>query len=95
MLFRAPALTPINVGSNYDVSILELARAVASALNSNIEVEVAKSAISGALPARYVPSVARAKDMLGLSQTIGLDDCIRRTTAWYRHRLGLGPSELI
>jgi dTDP-glucose 4,6-dehydratase len=84
MLFNAPPLTPINVGSDRDVSILELARAVADALNPEIKVEVAKSAVPGALPARYVPSVARAKDQLGLNQIIGLEDCIRRTAAWYR-----------
>jgi nucleoside-diphosphate-sugar epimerase len=86
MLFRAPSLIPINVGSDRDVSILELAHAVAGVLNPEIEVEVAKSPVSGVLPARYVPSVTRAKDILGLSQIIGLDDCIYRTAAWHRKR---------
>jgi nucleoside-diphosphate-sugar epimerase len=84
MLFRAPALMPVNVGSDQDVSILELACIVARVLNPKVEVEVASSPSSGALPARYVPSVARAKDMLGLNQIIGLDECIRRTAAWHR-----------
>ena len=33
MLFRAPSLTPINVGSDEDVSILELAQKVAQTLD--------------------------------------------------------------
>ena len=87
MLFRAPSLTPINVGSDRDVSILELARAVAATINPEIEVEVAKAAVPGTPVARYVPSITRARDLVGLSPRIGLEDCIRRTAAWYRVRI--------
>lgn len=83
MLFRAPALVPINVGSDRDVSILELAQAVAAALDPKTEIRIAKQAVAGALPARYVPSVDRARELLGLRQTVGLEDSIRRTAAWY------------
>ncbi len=83
MLFRAPALVPLNVGSAHDVSILELAQAVATALNPQTEILVARQAVSGVAPLRYVPCVDRAREMLGLRQTIGLEECIRRTARWY------------
>ncbi len=86
MLFRAPALKAINVGSAHDVSILELAQTVAAALDPATEITVAKQAVAGAAPARYVPSVARAEELLGLRETVGLAESIRRTAAW--HRLG-------
>jgi len=84
MLFRAPALLPLNVGSGRDVSILELAQLVAASLDPSAEIRVAKQAVPGAAPARYVPSVARAEELLGLRETVGLEESIRRTAAWYR-----------
>lgn len=84
MLFRAPALVPINVGSGHDGSVLELARIVAETLNPATEIRVGRKAVPGTAPARYVPSVARAEELLGLRETIGLEESIRRTAAWYR-----------
>jgi len=86
ILFRAPALVPINVGSAHDVSIRELAEAVATTLAPGTEIRVAKQAVPGAAPARYVPSVARAEELLGLRETVGLEEQIRRTAAWYGAR---------
>ena len=86
MLFRAPALVPINVGSAHDVSILDLARIVAATLNPATEILVAKQAVPGVAPARYVPSVARAEELLGLRETVDLEESIRRTAAWHRLR---------
>lgn len=83
MLFRGPALVPINVGSAQDVSILELAQAVAQALRPGTPITVAKKPVEGAAPSRYVPSVDRANAMLGLRASIDLNEAIRRTAAWY------------
>ena len=83
MLFRAPLLTPINVGSGEDLSILELAQRVAQTMNPGAVVRVAGVPIPGAAPLRYVPSVNRAKQLLGLEQTVSLEESIRRTAAWY------------
>jgi nucleoside-diphosphate-sugar epimerase len=83
ILFRAPALVPINVGSAHDVSILELAQTVAMTLNPQTEIRVARQVVAGATPLRYVPCVDRAGEVLGLRETIGLEECIRRTAEWY------------
>jgi nucleoside-diphosphate-sugar epimerase len=83
MLFQAPSLIPINVGSARDLSILELAQTVAQSLNTPTDIHVAKEAIPGADVSRYVPSVERAKELLRLSETINLQEAIRRTAAWY------------
>ncbi len=84
ILFRAPALVPFNVGSVHDVSILEVAQAVASTLSPQTEIHVARQATPGAPAVRYVPCVDRARELLGLRQTIALEECIRRTAEWYR-----------
>ena len=86
ILFRGPALAPINVGSGRDVSILELAGLVASTLAPGTEIRVAKTAVPGAAPARYVPSVDRAAELLGLRAQVSLEDAIRRTYAWAAER---------
>jgi dTDP-glucose 4,6-dehydratase len=83
MLFRAPHLTAVNVGSAHDLSILELARAVVQSLNASIDIHVVKEGIPGAAIARYVPSVDRARRLLGLKETVDLQEAIRRTAAWY------------
>jgi nucleoside-diphosphate-sugar epimerase len=83
MLFKSPHLTPVNVGSANDLSILDLARAVVQSLNSPPEIHVAKEAVPGSDVARYVPSVDRARDLLGLKETVDLREAIRRTAAWY------------
>jgi dTDP-glucose 4,6-dehydratase len=83
ILFRAPSLLPINVGSARDVSIRELAECVATTLAPTTEIRVAQQAVPGALPLRYVPSVERAEELLGLRQTVGLEESIRRTAAWH------------
>jgi dTDP-glucose 4,6-dehydratase len=83
ILFRAPALLAINVGSGRDVSIRELAQVVAATLAPSTEIQVAQQALPGALPVRYVPSVERAERLLGLRETVGLEEAIRRTAAWH------------
>jgi nucleoside-diphosphate-sugar epimerase len=82
ILFRAPALVPINVGSGRDISILELAEIVAATLAPSTQIHVAKTPIPGAAPARYVPSVERAQELLGLRETVGLEAAIRNTYTW-------------
>ena len=93
ILFKAPGLIPFNVGSAYDVSILELAETIATILNPRTEIHVAQKATPGTAPSRYVPSVDRARERLGLHQTIALEETVRRTAVWHTdagiHRLNV------
>jgi len=82
ILLRGKPLVPINVGSSQDVNILELAQTVARVLNPQAEIRVAKSPEPNAAPSRYVPCVDRARDELGLHQTVGLEEMISRTAKW-------------
>lgn len=84
ILFRAPELLPINVGSARDVSILELAQIVAATLRPETEIHVAHQPRPEVAPARYVPSVNRARETLGLEAWTSLEEAIRRTAQWYR-----------
>jgi dTDP-glucose 4,6-dehydratase len=84
MLFHAPALTPINIGSSDDLSILELAETVSATLAPTTPITVARPPFPGASPTRYVPSITRAAELLNLRLTIPLEESIRRTAAWHR-----------
>lgn len=88
ILFQGKSCRPYNVGSANDVTIAELARIVANELQTAAaaaaaEVHIAQKAVPGAKPARYVPSVSRAREELSLSETIELREAIKRTAEWY------------
>src|SRR5450830_281227 len=71
-----------NVGSERSVSVSELAGLVADALPSRPAVEVRGIAQVGGGGQRYVPSVRRARDKLGLAETVSLEDGLGRTVRW-------------
>jgi dTDP-glucose 4,6-dehydratase len=72
-----------NVGSEQAISILDTARAVAAVCAPGVAVEVAGARQPGAPAHRYVPSTARARKLLRVGQTVGLEEAIRRTAEWY------------
>ena len=78
MLLRAAPGSVYNVGSEDGVSIAALAHRTAFLLGGP-GAEVLGAPDPGWNPGRYVPSTARIRNDLGVAQTIGLDDAIRRT----------------
>jgi dTDP-glucose 4,6-dehydratase len=83
ILFQGASCRPYNVGSEHGLSIAELARKVAEALNPAVPVRIAEPAVPGKEAARYVPSTKRAQQELGLREHVPLPEAIRRTAAWY------------
>jgi nucleoside-diphosphate-sugar epimerase len=77
---------PYNVGSERAVSMSELANLVAAALPVRPPVNVLGLAGSGGGGQRYVPSVERACDELGVRQTVTLEEGVERTIRWLRMR---------
>jgi dTDP-glucose 4,6-dehydratase len=71
-----------NVGSDEAVTIGELAAKVAAVFGS--EVRIARQPVPGQPASRYVPSIRRARDELGLQIRLGLDEAIARTVDWLR-----------
>ena len=86
ILLRGRAGAAYNVGSEEAVSIVDLARRVASCASRPVQVRVAGAATRGGGGDRYVPSTARARTELGLEPTVGLDAAIARTMEWYAAR---------
>lgn len=82
MLARGAGSRPYNLGSDDDRPLGEVARRVGALLG--VPVEVRGKPDPDAPRNRYVPSVARAKEELGLAVTVSLDDAITRTAKWHR-----------
>lgn len=76
-----------NVGSEDAISILDLAVLVRSRAQSTNAIEIQAAPVAGAPIARYVPSTARARSELGLTQRVSLEAAVDRTLSWHRrHR---------
>ncbi len=83
VLFRGGSCRPYNVGSEEGLTIAQVARTVAEIAHAKQEIHILKKAEPGRTAERYVPSVRRARQELGLKQHIGLKDAIRRTISWH------------
>ncbi len=81
ILARGTPGRPYNVGAEDAVSLREVANLVSRVASSDIAVEI-RGAPGAGPPPRYIPSTARAREELGLRQTVALDEAIRRTLAW-------------
>ena len=81
MLLRAPVNATYNLGSEQGVSLGELAERTAR-LIGNGRHEILGQADAGWNPGRYVPSTAKIRRELGVSETVDLDKALRRTAAW-------------
>jgi nucleoside-diphosphate-sugar epimerase len=83
LLLRGHAAHPYNVGSERAFSLLNVAQEFARQVGTSVEVQ---SSIEGK-PDRYIPSVQRAKDELGLQETFDLASAIERTLHWNRGKV--------
>jgi dTDP-glucose 4,6-dehydratase len=84
ILLRGQPVRPYNVGSEAAISIADLAREIAKEFGSDLPVRIARTATSGAVPERYVPRTARARNELGITMTVDRPEALKRTVDWYR-----------
>ena len=84
LLARGRAGAGYNVGSEEQVSLWDAAHRIAALSSPPVAVTRAKEPVSGALPQRYVPSIAVARDEFNLEPWIPLDDALARTWSWLK-----------
>lgn len=86
VLFRGRSGRIYNVGSDRAMTIVDLAREVVAAVAPGTEIRVCATPDPNKPPERYVPSIQRATEELGLKQRIDIADALRRTARWHRQR---------
>jgi len=72
-----------NVGGEHEVSMAELAKMVAQENGKRCSVKIMGEPIPGKPVVQYVPDTRRARDELGLTQHIALEEAIRRMLKYY------------
>ncbi len=95
ILFRGQAGDAYNVGSEQEITIVELANMVSGLFQPRVPVKIAKTEPSDTHCQRYIPSTQKAFRELKLRQMISLEDAIKRTIRWQKRRqLNLGQKYL-
>ncbi len=84
LLVRGEAGRAYNVGAEREITIAELAALVAAAADPPCAVSVRGRSVPGAARDRYLPDARLARELLGLRETVALEDAIARTMRWHR-----------
>jgi nucleoside-diphosphate-sugar epimerase len=83
ILFKAPTACSYNVGSDEDLSIQQLAKLVCDTLGGNATVTAMKRPDPQSAVSRYVPSITKAVDGLGLQVNVSLVQGVLKTAVWH------------
>ena len=83
ILFLGKSCSPYNVGSDKEINISELAELVAESFEPRIQTQIAQPKSQARSPERYIPSVDKSFEDVGLEPTIDLKDAIRKTVRWH------------
>ena len=87
LLIRGRSGEAYNVGSDEAISISNLAQQIKSTLSTASKVEILGE-IDSATHTRYVPSIAKIKTELSVSNVVDLQSSIARTAKWYSEEMG-------
>ena len=83
ILLRGTPNRAYNVGSEDAHAVAEVARLTAQTLSPGLQIQIDGTPNPAAPMNSYVPSTERARNELGLTQTISLDQALRRTARWH------------
>lgn len=75
-----------NVGSDFCISIADLAQTVRSVAGTDNTIRIWQPPRQDRLPSRYIPAVQKAKDELGLRVQVSLAESIVQTIRWWREQ---------
>jgi nucleoside-diphosphate-sugar epimerase len=86
ILCQGESCQSYNVGSDLEISISELGKLIIEAAGTKQAVIVHTKPTIGKTPARYVPSIDKARSKLQLQPYIDLPTSIQKTINWYRQQ---------
>lgn len=85
MRSAVPATVPVNIGNPVEMRVIDIAKAVLTATGSASQIVHRDLPIHD--PARRLPDIQRAMALLGWKPTIGLNEGLERTIAYFQGRL--------
>ena len=86
MLLKGVNCRAYNIGSELEISFRDLAYMVSDYLGGKSSVDILGKPDFNLPAPRYVPSTARARDELGLTQKLTLKESLYDTIDWYKMR---------
>jgi dTDP-glucose 4,6-dehydratase len=81
---------PVNIGNQDEMSILHFAEVINKVTGNGAGIVFHKDARSARDPQQRQPDITRAREILGWSPEIDLEEGIRRTIPFFKQKLGLG-----
>jgi dTDP-glucose 4,6-dehydratase len=81
-LWASDVVEPVNLGSEREISMTELAETVMDAVGRHPGIEYVERPVDD--PQVRRPDITRARDQLAWAPQVSLDEGLRRTIAWYR-----------
>ncbi|HSN92407.1 MAG TPA: UDP-glucuronic acid decarboxylase family protein [Anaeromyxobacteraceae bacterium] len=87
-LFRSNVTDPVNLGNPSEMTILAFAEAVQRQVGSRCAIE--HRPLPEDDPRVRRPDISRAREVLGWQPSVGLEEGMRRTVAWFRERVARG-----
>jgi dTDP-glucose 4,6-dehydratase len=75
---------PVNIGNPHEVTVLEIAQAIASAADREGEPEIRFEPRPADDPERRCPDISAAQELLGWKPQVDLTDGLARTVRWFR-----------
>jgi dTDP-glucose 4,6-dehydratase len=84
-LAKSDYVGPVNLGTESEISVLELAKLIIEITGSTSSIEFAPRPADD--PAVRRPDISLAKRVLGWEPTISLEDGLRRTAEWFAKEL--------
>jgi dTDP-glucose 4,6-dehydratase len=83
VLARGRSGTSYNIGSELPINIKDLAALILEISGKDLKIEIQGLDMPGNAPSLYLPDTGRAKNELGLCQSITLREALERTWNWY------------
>lgn len=77
---------PVNLGNPEEITILEFAHRILALTGSNSRIVF--KPLPQDDPRQRCPDISRAKQLLGWEPRVSLEEGLKRTIAYYRHRIG-------
>lgn len=76
-----------NIGSEEEISIIDLARKIIKIMNLELKIETKGTPIVGQKIMRYVPDITKLKSEFNFNPKYQLNESLERTIAWHRENM--------